>query len=305
LEIQVQDVLKTYHGITAVDHISFDVPKGCVCGIIGPNGAGKTTLMEIMMGLRKQDSGQVTMQGMETRRDHKKLVYHLGAQLQESELPANIKVKEAIRLQAALFGIRPDIDRLLADFNLKEKENAFCSKLSGGQRQRLFILLAIIHDPEIVFFDELSTGLDPVSRQEVWNYVEKLKAQGKTILVSTHYMQEAEAICDQVILINHGRIVDRGTPDALKEKLPFHYVVSFGTALPLEVLQQRLLGMPGVLNLEGAGPGKFHLYTTEDLRIDALRQKKDLPLSDLQIRPRNFEDYFYYKVKLEGDPLCQ
>lgn len=299
MEIAINDVVKSYGNILASNHISFGIEKGSVCGIIGPNGAGKTTLIESMLGLRKQDSGSITIQGMDSIRDHKKLVYRIGAQLQESELPVNIKVKEAVMFQAALFKVKPDIDRLLEDFNLAEKAGAYCSKLSGGQKQRLFILLAVIHDPDIIFFDELSTGLDPVSRQEVWNYVKKLKQQNKTIIVSTHYMQEAEEICDNVVLINKGSVVDIGSPKTLTEKLPFRQVVSFDSSSPEEKITASFRKMKGFVNIESISPGKYRAYTETDFSIDDLRSSDVVDMRGLQIRESCFEDYFYYKIKMK------
>ena len=299
MEIIVDNLEKDYKEIKAVDHISFSVEKGEVYGIIGPNGAGKTTLMEIMLGLRKQDRGTVTIQGMDTVKDHKKLVYHVGAQLQQSELPTNIKVKEAVKLQAALFKKKIDVNQMLEDFNLREKAGAYCSKLSGGQRQRLFILLAVIHDPDIVFFDELSTGLDPVSRQDVWNYVGRLKNRGKTIIVSTHYMQEAEQICDRIMLVNNGRIVDIGTSETLTEKLPFSHVLDFEIDGKEEGFMKDLAAMEGFLSYENLNNQKYRIFVKKDFSIDRLLSNKKFKIRGFASRESQFEDYFYYKVKME------
>ena len=300
MEIQVKDIAKSYGGLKAVDGITFDINRGEVYGIIGPNGAGKTTLMEIMLGLRRQDGGTVIIQGLDSVRDHKKLVYRVGAQLQESELPANIKVREAVKLQASLFGVRTDIESRLRDFNLEEKSGAYCSRLSGGQKQRLFILLAVIHNPDIVFFDELSTGLDPVSRQEIWNYVGELKKQGKTIIVSTHYMQEAEEICDRVMLVNEGKIVDIGTACELKEKLPFHRVLEFECIGEEEEILQDLQQACGFCGAEKLSPKRYRVFITEQFSIDRFLEAQKEAVAGVQSRQSSFEDYFYYKVKMKG-----
>lgn len=300
MEIQVKDIAKSYGGLKAVDGITFDINRGEVYGIIGPNGAGKTTLMEIMLGLRRQDGGTVTIQGLDSVRDHKKLVYRVGAQLQESELPANIKVREAVKLQASLFGVRTDIESRLRDFNLEEKSGAYCSRLSGGQKQRLFILLAVIHNPDIVFFDELSTGLDPVSRQEIWNYVGELKKQGKTIIVSTHYMQEAEEICDRVMLVNEGKIVDIGTACELKEKLPFHRVLEFECIGEEEEILQDLQQACGFCGAEKLSPKRYRVFITDQFSIDRFLEAQKEAVAGVQSRQSSFEDYFYYKVKMKG-----
>lgn len=300
MEIQVKDIAKSYGGLKAVDGITFDINRGEVYGIIGPNGAGKTTLMEIMLGLRRQDGGTVTIQGLDSVRDHKKLVYRVGAQLQESELPANIKVREAVKLQASLFGVRTDIGSRLREFNLEEKSGAYCSRLSGGQKQRLFILLAVIHNPDIVFFDELSTGLDPVSRQEIWNYVGELKKQGKTIIVSTHYMQEAEEICDRVMLVNEGKIVDIGTACELKEKLPFHRVLEFECIGEEEKILQDLQRACGFCGAEKLPPKRYRVFITDQFSIDRFLETQREAVTGVQSRQSSFEDYFYYKVKMKG-----
>ena len=292
--------MKSYKDVRAVDHVSFEVKKGEVYGIIGPNGAGKTTLMEIMLGLRRQDSGEVKIQDYDNIRDHKKLVYRIGAQLQHSELPVNIKVREAVRLQADLFKAKVDINDLLTEFNLTEKAGSYFSKLSGGQKQRLFILLAVIHNPDIVFFDELSTGLDPVSRQEVWNYVGNLKKRGKTILVSTHFMQEAEQICDRIMLVNKGNVVDIGTPAELTAKLPFTGVIEFHSP----VSEDHVFDIPrkskGYVAEEELEENSYRVFVSDGFHTDDLIKNKDLNISGMKSRQSSFEDYFYYKVKLKG-----
>lgn len=299
MEIEVKNVVKSYGNNKAVNGMSFTVRKGEVYGVIGPNGAGKTTMIEMMLGLRKQDQGTITIRGMDSVKDHKKLVYHIGAQLQESELPANIKVREAISLQASLFHRKADVQGLLREFDLQEKAGAYCSRLSGGQKQRLFILLAAIHDPEILFFDELSTGLDPVSRQEVWNYVKKLKKQGKTIILSTHYMQEAEQICDRIMLVNRGEVVDTGTAKELTGKLPFSGIVEFGSDRKKEDLEGVIGKMDGFSGLETLGEKRYRIYVTGGFSMDAFAGKKKLGLYDVQSRDSSFEDYFYYKVRIK------
>lgn len=303
LEIEVRNIEKSYGTNKAVNGISFSVRKGEVYGIIGPNGAGKTTLIEMMLGLRRQDSGTITIQGMDSVKDHKRLVYHIGAQLQESELPVNIKVNEAIRLQAALFHRKTDVQKVLRDFDLEEKAGAYCSRLSGGQKQRLFILLAAIHDPDILFFDELSTGLDPVSRQDIWNYVGRLKKQGKTIILSTHYMQEAEQICDRIMLVNKGTVVDTGTARELTSKLPFSGVVEFGTDKERKKLEETLRKMNGFSSIEDLSGNRYRIYINKGFSIDELMDKKKLGLYDVQSRESSFEDYFYYKVRVKEQSL--
>lgn len=302
-QVVIHNASKSYKGLKALREVSFSIHGGEIFVIVGPNGAGKTTLLECMMGLRNLDEGTITVLGMDSKNDHDKLVRKVGAQLQQSELPSNIKVKEAVRLQAGLFGIKVNADELLSEFNLGDKANYFCSKLSGGQKQRLFILLATLHDPEVIFFDELSTGLDPVSRREVWNVVLKLKEQGRTIIVTTHLMQEAEEICDRAMLIDKGRIVDIGTVKELTGKLQFSSVIEFEFHGDPEVIKNILENIDGIVEIQMISPHKYNMTVKDSFSSDIF--KRTLAESGAQIqkfinRQSNFEDYFYYTVRRKG-----
>jgi ABC-2 type transport system ATP-binding protein len=217
--IRVSGCGKTYGATVAVDDVSFDVLDGEIFGLIGPNGAGKTTTMECVEGLRRPDRGTISVLGLDPMRDVYALQERIGVQLQQAQLQKRIKVWEAVHLWASLYR-RPsaDGDRLLEQLGLADKRNAWFMTLSGGQKQRLFIALALINDPDVVFLDELTTGLDPQSRRTIWDLVRGIRVRGKTVFLTTHLMEEAERLCDRVAIIDHGRIVDIDTPARLVAK---------------------------------------------------------------------------------------
>ena len=214
--IQVSGCRKTYGSTVAVDDVSFDVGDGEIFGLIGPNGAGKTTTMECVEGLRVPDRGVISVLGLDPFRDVYTLQRRIGVQLQQAQLQKRIKVWEAVDFWASLYR-RPssDGDRLLEQLGLADKRDAWFMTLSGGQKQRLFIALALINDPDVVFLDELTTGLDPQARRAIWELVRGIRSRGKTVLLTTHLMEEAERLCDRVAIIEHGRIIDVDAPDAL------------------------------------------------------------------------------------------
>ncbi len=214
--IQVSAIRKTYGSTVAVDEVSFEVSDGEIFGLIGPNGAGKTTTMECIEGLRTPDRGAISVLGLDPFNDVYKLQERIGVQLQQAQLQKRIKVWEAVDLWASLYQ-RSTIDgeRLLEQLGLIDKRNAWFMTLSGGQKQRLFIALALINDPELVFLDELTTGLDPQARRAIWDLVRGIRERGKTVFLTTHLMEEAERLCDRVAIIEHGRIIDIDTPQSL------------------------------------------------------------------------------------------
>jgi len=214
--IQVSRIRKTYGKTVAIDDVSFEVNDGEIFGLIGPNGAGKTTTMECIEGLRTPERGTISVLGLDPFRQVYKLQYRIGVQLQQAQLQKRIKVWEAVDLWASLYQKKAaDGERLLAQLGLADKRNAWFMTLSGGQKQRLFIALALINDPEVVFLDELTTGLDPQSRRAIWDLVRGIRERGKTVFLTTHLMEEAERLCDRVAIIEHGRIIDVDTPAAL------------------------------------------------------------------------------------------
>jgi ABC-2 type transport system ATP-binding protein len=217
--IQVSGIRKTYGRTVAVDEISFDVSDGEIFGLIGPNGAGKTTTMECVEGIRTPDRGSIAVLGLDPFRDVYELQERIGVQLQQAQLQKRIKVWEAVQLWASLYRKKPAVgDQLLDQLGLADKRNAWFMTLSGGQKQRLFIALALINDPEVVFLDELTTGLDPQARRAIWDLIRGIRQRGKTVFLTTHLMEEAERLCDRVAIIEHGRIIDIDTPQRLVDR---------------------------------------------------------------------------------------
>ena len=195
--------------------MSFEVTEGEIFGLIGPNGAGKTTTMECVEGLRTPERGTISVLALDPVRDAHQLQNRIGVQLQEAQLQKRIKVWEAVDLWASLYPSSVDGDRLLEQLGLIDKRNSWFMTLSGGQKQRLFIALSLINDPEVVFLDELTTGLDPQARRTIWDLIRGIRARGKTVLLTTHLMEEAERLCDRVAIIEHGHIIDMDTPMGL------------------------------------------------------------------------------------------
>src|ERR1700729_3216271 len=217
--IQVSAIRKTYGSTVAVDEISFEVNDGEIFGLIGPNGAGKTTTMECIEGLRTPDRGAISVLGLDPFNDVYQLQERIGVQLQQAQLQKRIKVWEAVDLWASLYRRKAsEGERLLEQLGLSDKRNAWFMTLSGGQKQRLFIALALINNPEVVFLDELTTGLDPQARRAIWELVRGIRQRGKTVFLTTHLMEEAERLCDRVAIIDHGRIIDVDTPQKLVER---------------------------------------------------------------------------------------
>ena len=228
--IQVSGVRKTYGPTVAVDEVSFEVNNGEIFGLIGPNGAGKTTTMECIEGLRTPDCGGISVLGLDPFRDVYKLQDRIGVQLQQAQLQKRIKVWEAVDLWASLYRKKAtDAEHLLGQLGLTDKRNAWFMNLSGGQKQRLFIALALINDPEVVFLDELTTGLDPQARRAIWDLVRGIRERGKTVFLTTHLMEEAERLCDRVAIIEHGRIIDIDSPESLVKRHCPERTVVFAT----------------------------------------------------------------------------
>lgn len=216
--IQVEDLYKSYGDVEAVRGVSFAVQEGEVFGLLGPNGAGKTSCVEILEGLRTADRGKVRVCGLDPETSGERFKEKIGAVLQSTSLPDKLRVKEAIELFAQFYRKRANTDDLLRRFQLDEKRTAFYSHLSGGQKQRLALAMALVNDPEVVFLDEPTAGLDPQVRREIYDIIEELKRGKKTVLLTTHYIEEAERLCDRVAIVDHGRVIAEGTPRELKQR---------------------------------------------------------------------------------------
>ena len=218
--ITVRNLAKRYRRTIAVADVSLDVHEGEIFGLIGPNGAGKTTTMECVQGLRRPDAGHIRVLGLDPARDSTALRQRIGVQHQEAHLQKRIKVWEAVDLWSSLYdrAQRVDANALLSRLGLEAKRDAWFMNLSGGQKQRLFIALALIHQPEVVFLDELTTGLDPHARRAIWELVTDIRARGTTVFLTTHLMEEAEKLCDRVAIIENGRIMEVGSPAELVQR---------------------------------------------------------------------------------------
>ena len=251
LAIEVKSLAKSYGRLKAVDGISFAVGAGEIFGMVGPNGAGKTTTIECLEGMRSPDSGEIRVLGLDPRKDGRELRERIGVQLQQSSLPDDMKVWEALDLFSSYYRKPAPWQPLLDRLEITDKRNVRFSKLSGGQKQRLFIALALVNDPELVFLDELTTGLDPHARRSMWDLVRGIRERGKTVFLTTHYMEEAEHLCDRVLVIDHGRIVALDSPANLVRGLKSEVRILFTAGPGFDPAS--LEGLPGVSRVERIG----------------------------------------------------
>ena len=237
--VDVQDLTKRYGSLLAVDKVNFAIEQGEIFGFLGPNGAGKTTCLEMMEGLRKPDGGKVLLKGVSVWPDPGKVKKLIGVQLQSTSFYEELTVKEIMILFASLYGRRlsgKQLDSLLGMAGLEEKRNAYTNSLSGGQKQRLAIITALVNEPEIIFLDEPTTGLDPQARRRSWEIIRELQSKGKTIILTTHYMEEAENLCERVAIIDQGKIVAIDQPQKLIDQLDKKSKISFTGSRPLDNL---------------------------------------------------------------------
>lgn len=298
--IQVEKLRKTYGNTVAVDEITFDVAEGEIFGIVGPNGAGKTTTIECLEGLRKPDSGLVRVLGVDPQMEGQKLCLRVGMQLQQSNLPDRMRVWEALDLYASFYPKAADWKELLVQLGLEEKRNAPFAKLSGGQKQRLFVALALLPNPSLVFLDELTTGLDPQARHAIWDLVRAVRSQGKTILLSTHFMEEAERLCDRVAIFDHGRVVALDSPAALVRGLDAEERVIFHISESMSLELRDALSQVGQVRVEedqviiSARNGRKDSLVGE---VVELLSREGVPFRDLRTEQASLEDVF---LKLTG-----
>lgn len=290
--IRVEGLVKRYNSVVAVDGISFTVRRGEIFGMVGPNGAGKTTTIECIEGLRAPTEGLVEVLGGDPHRNGRAIKARIGVQLQQSSIPDQMKVWEALDLFASFYPRHVDGRALLKRLGLQEKWHAPFGELSGGQQQRLFIALALINDPEIVFLDELTTGLDPQARRSMWELVEDIRRRGKTVFLTTHFMEEAERLCDRVAIIDRGKIIALDSPESLVRRLNFSSRVSFVPAQPLE--KERLLRLPSVERVEVSGAKLVAFGRSDRLVVDVVifLSEQKIPFRDLRMETANLEDVF-------------
>lgn len=289
--IEVHNLHKSYGQVTVVDGVSFSVQKGEIFSIVGPNGAGKTTTIETIIGLREADDGQISVLGLDPHEDARALGNRIGIQLQQAALPDRLKVWEALDLYASFYERTIPWEPLLEQWGLVDKRNAQFGNLSGGQKQRLFICLALLNDPEIVFLDELTTGLDPQSRRATWELVAAIRDQGKTVIMISHYMDEVEALADRVAIIDHGQLIALDTPASLINELHGETRVHFTVSNAFEPHQLRAVdGVTSIsldnnhITVRGHGP----LLA----RVAAALAQQNVAPADLRVEHPSLEDVF-------------
>ncbi len=288
--IDVRALSKRYGSFHAIDDVSFTVGDGEIFGILGPNGAGKTTTVECLQGLRHADGGELRVLGMDPQRESAALRRRIGSQLQESALPDRIKVWEALDLFASLVPGGPPWSETLETWGLADKRNAMFGSLSGGQQQRLFIALALVNGPELVFLDEMTTGLDPMARRGTWELIRQIRAQGTTVVLVTHFMDEAEYLCDRIAVIDDRRVVALDTPDGLIDRYSAEALVTFSTdSADLEFLE----GIEEVRVVEVSGrrvsvTGHGALLA----KVAAALVARGIEPADLQVKRSTLEDVF-------------
>ena len=258
--IEIENLTKRFGRVQAVRELSFSVPAGTITGFLGPNGAGKTTTVEMLEGLRRPDAGQALVLGIDAAREPDRLKERIGVQLQTAALYPNLTVSEVIDLFGSFYQRRRPTDELIEALDLGERRDALTKVLSGGQRQRLSVALALVNDPELIFMDEPTTGLDPQARRSLWDLVLALREKGTTVLLTTHYMEEAEQLCDRVAIMDHGRVLEHGTVRELVERRFRELSVRFD-ALP-GIDDGRLAALPGVARLMHED-GEVALYTRD------------------------------------------
>jgi ABC-2 type transport system ATP-binding protein len=291
--VACRDLRKRYGALEAVAGVSFEVHPGEVFGLLGPNGAGKTTTIEILEGIRDPDAGEVRVLGLDPRRDARAIKARIGVQLQTASLYPYLTVAELIDLFGLFFPRHLPLQQVLDALELTEKRDAQTRTLSGGQQQRLSVALALVNDPELVFLDEPTTGLDPAARRSLWDVIRDLRTQGKSVLLTTHYMEEAEVLCDRLAIMDHGTILESGTVEELVSRRFKERAVHFAAIAGLD--DPRLRALPGVTRVAHED-GEVLLYTADvPATIGAVLAAADelgSPPHDLSVRRASLEDVF-------------
>jgi ABC-2 type transport system ATP-binding protein len=298
--IEVRELRKHYGRVQAVNGVSFSVGEGRIFGLLGPNGAGKTTAIECVTGLKRQDAGAISVLGMDPLRDRLKLFERVGVQLQEASYPDHIKVWELCGMYASMYKNAADTGKLLEKLGIADKRNAFFRNLSGGQKQKLSILLALLPNPELVFLDELTTGLDPNARRTMWGHIRELKDEGRTVFMTTHYMEEAELLCDEVCIIDKGLIIASGTVADVIASCGLDIVLSFQSGD--DGLAGQLLAVEHVKGVERDG-GKYIVRCAGERapgKVVHLMESKGMEYTRLEIARPTLDDAY---IKLTGRSL--
>ncbi len=302
--IQVEHLTKRFGALVAVNDISFAVERGEIFGMLGPNGAGKTTTLEIIEGLQEPTAGKTLVLGYDSHRESEKVKHKIGVQLQASAYFDFLTLREILDLFASFYGHTIDADALLESVGLLEKRNSLVKHLSGGQKQRFSIVASLVNDPEIVFLDEPTTGLDPQARRHLWDFIKRINNQGKTVVLTTHYMEEAQLLCDRVAIIDLGKIVALDTPSDLIHNLKSSYRINLITAqrVSLEIFQK----VEGVLGAHQMSDHRTAYQLRVATALDSLPsllktiEREKIPVTDIEVLPANLEDVF---LELTGKEL--
>ncbi len=303
LAVRCKGLKKRYGDVVAVDGLDLEVQAGECFGLLGPNGAGKTTTVEVLEGILEPDAGDVQVLGMRWGDDDRVLRQRLGVQLQETQLAEKLTVGETLRLFRSFFERGRSVDDVLRLVELEDKRHAWVSRLSGGQQQRLAVACALVSHPELLFLDEPTTGLDPQSRRQLWDLIIEFKSTGGTVLLTTHYMEEAHRLCDRVAIVDHGRVIALGTPSQLIATLGAEHVVEFALEDGDAAAHQWLSQIPGVQEVRHERDGVFLTVTEVHRSVPALLTKlreQGLTLSRLTTHHATLEDVF---VALTGRHL--
>jgi ABC-2 type transport system ATP-binding protein len=295
--IEVERLIKIYGKTTAVDCISFSVGRGEVFGMLGRNGAGKTTTIECVVGLKEYDKGSVKVLGINPQKNQETLFNRIGVQLQEASFPDKIKVYEICRLFESFYKNPCSYEKLLDRFDLSEKRNSYVNNLSGGQKQRLSIILALIPNPELVFLDELTTGLDPQARRSMWDYVRELRKEGKTVFMTTHYMEEAEYLCDRICIIDNGKIIALGTVQEVINSCEIHNEITYESDQDVsDILKDRIEQITSIKKEDN----RYTVYGKDDCILGKLAyilEIEKISYWNLDIKRPKLDDVF---IKMTG-----
>lgn len=296
--VEINHLLKRYGALTAVDDVSFDVRRGEIFGLLGPNGAGKTTVVECIEGLRAPDAGEIRVLDYDARRDPRPIKEQIGIQLQTTGLYPKLTVREVIDLFGSFYARRLPTAQVIGMTGLNERQMARVQQLSGGQKQRLSVALALVNDPALLFLDEPTTGLDPQARRNLWDVIQELQQKGKTVLMTTHYLEEAEQLCDRVAVMDHGKIIALDEPEALVRANFREQAIEFES--PRQPPAATLQALPGAGRVQVEGQ-RITIYTTDVPAtmsgLLALAHAGAITFGDLTVRRATLEDVF---LKLTG-----
>jgi ABC-2 type transport system ATP-binding protein len=291
--IEIERLTKRYGEVTAVDGISFAVKKGEVFGILGPNGAGKTTTVEMIEGLRKPDGGNIRVCDIDASRGRELIKQKIGVQLQASSLYDNIRVKEAVDIFSSYYDTRLPARQVLEEVSLSDKSGSSVASLSGGQKQRLSIGLALVNNPEVLFLDEPTTGLDPQARHNIWDVVERLRERGKTVVMTTHYMEEAEHLCQRLAIVDQGKIIAMDTPENLTNQASLDTTIEFSTSRDLNGVTASI---PGIRRTPNGSANHYEVKTRKvSLVLKDLANScfdHGIELENISVRKPTLEDVF-------------